>query len=174
MSNKPSKKKHGKRFWFWTRLSTWTILSVIIPALIIFTQYELFDQRNSTTKITGWGLIALISLIGGVFYIIKSFADAEHNPWVDGMIKGFTIVILPLLAIYLLTGIIAFNLEKIRVILIVTMVAEAIALPINPLPQYVAEKRKELKIQETIGIGSKELKSIAKLAEMATEKEKVR
>jgi hypothetical protein len=174
MSDKPSKKKHGKRFWFWARFSTWTILSVIIPVAVIFTQYELFAERSSTTKITGWGLIALISLGGGVFYIVKSLADAEHNPWVNGMIKGFTRIILPLLAVYLLTGIIAFNLEKIRVILVVTMLAEGIALPINPLPQYVAEKKKKRKMQETIGISSEELKSIAKIAEMAVEKERVR
>ena len=175
MSKTPSnKKKKGKRFWFWARLSTWTILSVIIPAAVIFTQYDLLTERNSTTKLTGWGLIALIGIGSGVFYIVKSLADAEHNPWVDGMIKGFTRVVLPLLAIYLLTGIIAFNLQKIRVILIVTMLAELIALPINPMPEYVAEKKKQRKMQETIGISSDELKSIAKIAEMAAEKERVK
>jgi uncharacterized membrane protein HdeD (DUF308 family) len=174
MSNKPSKKKHGKRFWFWTRFSVWFLLSVITPSAIIITQYEIFSERTSTTKITGMGLIALIALGGGVFYIIKSLSDASHNPWINGMMEGLIKVILPLLGVYLLTGIIAYNLDKIRIILVVSLLAEGLALPINPLPEYVAEQKKKRKLQETIGITSDELKSIAKIAEMATEKEKVK
>jgi hypothetical protein len=173
MSEKPSKKKHGKRFWFWARFTTWFSLSVVAPAAVIITQYEIFSESQSTTKITGMGLIALISIGGGVFYIVKSLSDASHNPWVDGMVKGFTRVILPLLGIYLLTGIVAHNLEKIRIIVLVSLLSESIALPINPLPQYVAAKKKEIKMKETIGISSKELATIAKVAERAAEKERV-
>jgi hypothetical protein len=173
MSDKTSKKKKsGKRFWFWSRFTVWFLLSVVTPSAIIVTQYDIFSERESTTKITGWGLIALIGLGGGVFYIVKSLSDASHNPWVEGMVKGFTFGILPLMGIYLLTGIIAHNLEKIRIIVLVTMISESIALPINPLPQYVAEKKKEIKMKETLGIGTKELATIAKVAEMAAEKER--
>jgi hypothetical protein len=174
MSEKPSKKPKTKRFWFWSRFTAWFFLSVITPSAIIITQYEIFSQRNSTTKITGMGLLALLGLGGGVFYIVKSLGEAENNPWVSGMVQGFVRIILPLLGVYLLAGIIAFNLEKIRIILVVSLLAEGLALPINPLPEYVAEKKKQRKMQETLGIGTDELRTIAKIAEMAAEKEKVK
>jgi hypothetical protein len=174
MSEKPSKKPKTKRFWFWSRFTAWFLLSVITPSAIIITQYEIFSQRNSTTKVTGMGLLALIALGGGVFYIVKSLGEAENNPWVSGMVQGFIKIILPLLGVYLLAGIIAFNLEKIRIILVVSLLAEGLALPINPLPEYVAEKKKQRKMQETLGIGTDELRTIAKIAEMAAEKEKVK
>lgn len=167
MSKTPSKKKHGKRFWFWTRASVWSIFSIVIPAAIIVTQYDIFTQRDSLTKVTGWGLVFLISVAGGVFYIIKSLGEAENNPWINGMARGVKNIILPLLLIYYLTGIIAFNLVKFNTILIVTLIAEAIALPINPFPEYIHQRREEKKVKETLGISKEELKAIANMAQRA-------
>lgn len=167
MSNKPSKKKHGKRFWFWTRATLWSIFAIIIPAGVIFTQYEIFTQRDSLTKVTGWGLVFLISIAGGVFYIIKSLGEAEDNPWINGMARGVKNVILPLLLIYYLTGIIAFNLVKFNTILIVTLIAEGIAIPLNPFPEYIHQRRQEKKVKDNLGISTEELKAISQMAQRA-------
>jgi hypothetical protein len=169
MSKKPSKKKK-QRLWFWIRFILWSSFSVIIPAVVIITQYEIFTERNSTTKITGWGLVFLIAIAGGVFYIIKSLGEAENNPWINGMARGVKNIILPLLLIYYLTGIITYNLVKFNTILIVTLIAEAIALPINPFPEYIHKRREDKKVKQTLGITKEELKNIAMMAELSQRK----
>jgi uncharacterized membrane protein HdeD (DUF308 family) len=167
MSTLPSKKKHGKRFWFWVRFLLWSGLAIIIPTVVIITQYDIFTERNSLTKVTGWGLVFLLALAGGIFYIVKSLGEAEDNPWINGMARGVKNIILPLLLIYYLTGIIAFNLVKFNTILIVTLIAEGIALPLNPFPQYIHQRRQEKRVKENLGISVEELKSISQLARTA-------
>jgi hypothetical protein len=132
--------------------------------VVIITQYDIFTERNSLTKVTGWGLVFLLAIAGGVFYIIKSLGEAEDNPWINGMARGVKNIILPLLLIYYLTGIIAFNLVKFNTILIVTLIAEGIALPLNPFPQYIHERRYQQKVKENLGISVEELKAISQLA----------
>jgi hypothetical protein len=141
-------KKHPKIF-FILRFLLWSILTIGVPTFIVLEQYAFFKQYQAfTLRISGWGIIILV--IGAVFtfYILKTLADAINNPILKQTLNGVIKITLPLLVVFLLTGIIVNNIDKIRIILLLSLVSTGIAIPINPLPEYLYNqkiKRGEIK-----------------------------
>jgi hypothetical protein len=136
-------KKHPKIF-FILRFLLWTILTIGVPTFIILEQYSFFKEYQSfTLKISGWGTIVLILGSLFTFYILKTLADAINNPVLKQTLNGIIKITLPLSIIFLLTGIIVNNIDKIRIILWVSLISTGIGIPINPLPQYLYNQKKK-------------------------------
>jgi hypothetical protein len=137
------KKKHPKIF-FILRFLLWSILTIGVPTFIVLEQYAFFKQYQSfTLRISGWGIIILVIGAAFTFYILKTLADAINNPVLKQTLNGITKITLPLLIVFLLTGIIVNNIDKIRVILWVSLISTGIGIPINPLPQYLHNQKKK-------------------------------
>lgn len=137
------KKKHPKTL-FTLRLIGFILIGIIGPLLIIYSQYQMFSPRvPNSIKIHGWGIVAAIVLFGGLYYIISSLAQAFSNYAVRQIMSGISKIIVPLLIAYLLAGTIAANIDKIRIILLGSLICQAIAIPLNPIPPilYMREEK---------------------------------
>jgi hypothetical protein len=137
------KKKHPKIL-FTIRLFVWSVLTIGVPVFVILQQYAFFKEYQSfTLKVSGWGIIILLLFASFLIYILKTVADAINNPILKQTINGLVKITLPLAVIFLLTGIIVSNIDKIRIILLISLVSTTVALPINPLPEYLYNQKKK-------------------------------
>lgn len=137
----PKKMSAGE---FWTRFAFWTLFSVMVPIGFIAWRFGLFKLTDNTAqtaslKLSGWGIIGVI--IVGLF-ILAIIRQAKKGLAYGSMlcqcIDGYSLLIPLLLAILLIDGI-KDNIDKFEQILIVTLVSEAIGIPINPMRRWAME-----------------------------------
>lgn len=123
---------------FTIRLVLWLLFVAIIPIISIVDKYDLV--KNSPLKYTGWGIIAWIILfvvgMAVLCYILKLIKWSMTKQ----MITGIMVVILPLVFLLGLTDLIATHVGNIKYILIVSIISEFIAIPLNPFPKMIYEK----------------------------------
>jgi hypothetical protein len=138
------KKKHPKTV-FTLRLIGFVLVGIIGPLIIIYSQYQMFSpQVPNSVKVHGWGIIAAIILFSGIYYVITSLAQAFSNYGVRQIMSGVGKVIIPLVIAYLLAGTIAFNIDKIRIILLGILICQAIAIPLNPIPPIIYMREEKI------------------------------
>lgn len=124
--------------WFFIRLFVWVLFAIVGPLILILTQYDFFSATQTVSqKLSGWGIIIIIIIFSGVYYILSSVAKAMSNPYFENVLMGILKVVLPLIIVYFLSGIIARNIEKIKIILMGSIIFQSIALFINPLPEFI-------------------------------------
>ena len=136
---------------FITRAISWAVFAAGLPFAFIAWRYGIFKDQNSIA-ISGWGLLGIIILI--VFFI--TLANYIRKGLEPGMFKqcasGFCKVILPLLAVLLIVQGIKSDIELFEKALGVTIVCEIVAIPINPFPEWLAKRQKDLKLEEQEGM----------------------
>ena len=123
---------------FTIRLILWLIFSAVVPIIAIAHKYDFVKSGN--TKYTGWaiiaGVIAFISVMVSLRYVLKLLKRSMAKQ----VISGVMLVIIPLCFLFVLTDLIANNIENIKYILVVSIVSEFVAIPINPFPKMLWEK----------------------------------
>ena len=123
---------------FTVRLILWLLFVAVIPILTIIDKYDLV--KNGAFKYTGWGIIAwiIVFVVGMAVlcYILKLIKWSMTKQ----MITGIMVVILPLIFLLGLTDLIATHVGNIKYILIVSLISEFIAIPLNPFPKMIYEK----------------------------------
>lgn len=123
---------------FTIKLILWLIFVAVIPIMAIVDKYDLV--KNGTLKYTGWGIIvgviAFVVIMVVLGYILKLIKWSMTKQ----VLTGVMIVIVPLIFLLILTDLITKNIENIKYILIVSIISEAIAIPINPFPRMIYEK----------------------------------
>lgn len=123
---------------FTVRLILWLLFVAVIPILTIIDKYDLV--KNGALKYTGWGIIVwIIVFVVGMSvlcYILKLIKWSMTKQ----MITGIMVVILPLIFLLGLTDLIATHVGNIKYILIVSLISEFIAIPLNPFPKMIYEK----------------------------------
>lgn len=123
---------------FTIQLILWLIFVAVIPIIAIAHKYEF--TKKGTMKFTGAGIIAgvvvFIVVMVGFFYILKLFKWSM----IKQIITGIMIVITPLMFLLSLTDLIANNIQNIKYVLIVSIISEFIAIPLNPIPRMIYEK----------------------------------
>lgn len=130
---------------FWIRFFFWIIFAFGVPIAIIAYEYQVIDA-HSEYQLTGWGLIIAIILFIGAFVILGYLLQALQWSWVKQILGGVRNAILPLAFLYLITSVIATNIEKLQIILSVSLISEIIAIPLNPFPKWLWLKNiKDLK-----------------------------
>lgn len=121
------------------------LFSCIIPFVFIAWRYELFS-KVSRVSLSGWGIIAIIIIFVFAIYVAKSIKRAYRNRkrWsmtvqvIDGVAK----VLLPLLALFFTMNAIIASADLFKQALIVVIICEGIAIPINPLPKWEVDNFK--------------------------------
>lgn len=128
------------------RFILFAIFACILPFVFIAWRYELFTQV-SKLSFGGWGLVAVIILLVFCIYVsrsIKEVLKAKNGySMTIQVINGLTKVILPLVCVYLIVNAIGENIALFKQTMVVVIVCEIIAIPINPIPKWKSESIKE-------------------------------
>lgn len=123
---------------FTVQLILWLIFSAVIPIIAIANKYDFV--KEGTAKYTGWaiiaGVIAFIVVMVALRYILRLLKWSMTKQ----VISGIMLVIVPLCFLFVLTDLIANNIENIKFILVLSIISEFIAIPINPFPKMIWEK----------------------------------
>lgn len=127
---------------FWTRFSLWVIFSVIIPVGFIGWRYELFRKVGSLS-LSGWGLFAIVIIFAFIITLAK-YIKAGFSEWsmVGQIITGIIKIMLPLGAILFICMGIRNNIDYFIQALCCILMCEAVAIPVNPMPEWVYKKSK--------------------------------
>lgn len=117
------------------RFFFFTIFALVLPVLFIGWRYQLFGRVNKMS-LSGWGVIVLLIIIFFVRYVAKMVKRAEPYSMFNQIVTGFKKIILPLFILFILLNTIKGNIDLFIQALQVTIISEAIAIPINPLPKW--------------------------------------
>lgn len=131
--------KHPKLV-FAFRCVLWAIAAAILPFVFIAWRYGIFTQQ-SQIKLTGWGFIAIIILIVFLITFMKYIYKGLKPGFLKQCVSGLVSIVLPLLVLYLLVVSIAENLNAFKQALGCVILCELIAIPLNPFPSWLEEKR---------------------------------
>lgn len=126
---------------FITRIVLFTIFACVLPFIYISLRYELFT-KVSKVQVGGWGCIAIIMVLIFVFYVAKMVKKGIPYSMVTQCITGFCKVIVPLLMLYVFVYNIKESADLFLNVLLITIVCEAIAVPINPFPKWLEDHKK--------------------------------
>ena len=133
----PAKKKV-----FIARAIAWAAFACGLPVAFIGWRYDLF-RKVGTLQLSGWGLFALVI----VFFFLRAFIKyikAGLGGWsmTKQIINGITSILLPLGALLAVCVGIRSNIDYFVQALCCTLMCEALAIPMNPFPEWVYEKSK--------------------------------
>lgn len=138
-----------KKIIFIIRALLWFYFSLFLPICAITKNYDLV--KPNPFKYTGWAIICSIFLvisISAIFgYIIQSLRYSIYIQIFSGIKK----ILIPIIVMLLICTIIDKNIDKIMNILKICLISEAVAIPINPFPKWVYE-RKIKKFKEEINL----------------------
>lgn len=139
-------KEHPKTV-FAIRFVLWAACAAVLPFAFIAWRYDIFTTE-SKIKLTGWGFIAVIILIVFVSTLIKYIYKGLKPGLAKQCVFGFVSIVLPLVILYLLITSIEDSLRLFKQALGCTILCEAVGIPLNPFPAWLAERAKEDKAKE--------------------------
>lgn len=129
---------------FAIQLILWLVFVAVIPIISIVDKYDLI--KNGTLKYTGWGIIVGVILFVTIMVILGYILKLIKWSMTKQILTGAMIVVVPLIFLFILTDLITKNIDNIKYILIVSIISESIAIPLNPFPRMIYEKNiKDLK-----------------------------
>lgn len=102
-------------------------------------------RPRTTIQINLWSIIAII-ILGTVISTIAYYSVAALKTkffWWKQIVVGFIKVILPLVILYAITSWLATNVAVLKEVLLITIGFEAIAIIVNPFPQWCFENNVE-------------------------------
>lgn len=129
---------------FWIRFSLWTLFAVVVPIGFIAWRFGLFKPTDNTVqttslKLSGWGIIGVIIIGIFILAIIRQAKKGlPYGSMLCQCIDGYSLLIPLLLAVLVIDGV-KDNIDKFEQILIVTLVSEAVGIPINPMRRWAME-----------------------------------
>jgi hypothetical protein len=126
---------------FWVQVVLWFIFAYVIPASYMIYRYNLF-QVMSKVNLSGGAILLGILTFSVLFVILKYVVlKGAYARW-KYIVKMYTFLILPLgLCLYTLVCA-RDEISRLIEMLGCVVICEAIAIPINPLPDYAHEKSK--------------------------------
>ena len=134
-------KEHPKTV-FGIRVFLWATFSAILPFAFIAWRYQIFTSV-SKLKITSVGLLAIIIAIVFIISLLKYIYKGLKPGFVKQCIFGAIGIILPLLVIYILINAIEDNIHLFKQALGCVILCEAISIPLNPFPAWLAKREVE-------------------------------
>ena len=142
MDNENVKKMSKKEFWI--RFSLWVLFAIVAPIGFLAWRYGLFTLREGAkTSLNGWGILAVIIL--GIFFIYMIKEAKKGMPEGSLLVQcidGYGLLIPMVLLILLLDGI-KESINYFEEVLIVLVICEGIAVPINPMRKWAAQNKIE-------------------------------
>lgn len=140
---------------FLLRLFLFVLFSLVIPISYVCFEFNIFNQVSKiSSSINIFGILVILISIFFVFYIVKTIDSIKKYSMFFQVIKGIFKVLLPMIAIFFVFNYISNNIlstiitnakQSIALIknftkaLILCIVCEAIAIPLNPIPKWKYE-----------------------------------
>jgi hypothetical protein len=94
-------------------------------------------------SLSGWGIVGILIVFFFVKYVLKMLKTGLPFSLFTQCISGILKVILPLVCVYMLVEALKGSIDYFAQALAFTIVCEIIAIPINPLPKWLADTRTE-------------------------------
>lgn len=142
---------------FWIRLILYVIFGGIIPFVFLVWRFNLFGKVSSIS-IGGWGIVAIVFVAIFFARLFKAVRKGlPYSIWtqiLDGIIK----VLIPLAVAAVVVYLFKDLTMQIFQFLMVVIISEMVAIPINPLPKWIHDNKIEQdndntkKLLETLGI----------------------
>lgn len=161
--------KEHPRVVFFVRFFFWVLFALVLPILFIGFRFQLFSKQTEIV-LSGWGIIAVVILLAfviGLLRYIRLGLKKKHNLFLQ-CLNGFLKIIVPLIGMFVILYNMKNNLDYFLQALGCLIICEVIAIPINPMPAWVYESQKDLRVEERkdtidyllskISIGSKDNK----------------
>lgn len=125
---------------FFARAVIWSMFACVLPVCFIGWRYDLF-KKAGTLQLSGWGLFAIVIVFAFLFVLVK-YIRAGFTEWsmLKQIINGVIKVIIPLGTVLALCIGIRANLDYFIQALSCTLLCEAMAIPINPFPEWIYNK----------------------------------
>lgn len=125
---------------FIIRACMWVLFSCVIPVLFIGYRYDLFKKAGEL-QLSGWGLIALVIVFVFCITFVK-YIKSGMTEWsmLKQVLNGVGKVIIPLMGLLCVIMAISSNIKYFEQALCCVIICEAIAIPINPFPQWIYKK----------------------------------
>lgn len=129
---------------FWLRLAAWAAFAVMAPIGFLAWRYGLFTASDGVrVSLNGWGILAVIIIGFFLLYVIKEAKRGmPEGSMLVQCLNGYGLLI-PLVLCILILESIKSNIDYLEQVLIVIVVCEAIAIPINPMPRWAVQNNLE-------------------------------
>ena len=130
---------------FWIRFGIWISLAAIAPFVYLAVAYGLFSASGGSGKsLSGWGVVAVVFVSIVILYIVNQTKNSlPRGNFMRQCIGGF-MGLIPLFAAILIIHSVKNVMDEFERFLIIVLVCEAIAVPVNPLPKWAAENNIKL------------------------------
>lgn len=129
-----------KKTIFWTRVVLLVFFGIIFPFAFIAWRFSLFTQV-SKISLNGWGIvgIAILFLISRFYF--KALKGKLPYSMALQIIQGIFTIIVPLIALVGVLYAIRNDIDYFIQALLITIVCECVAIPVNPLPKWAYEQK---------------------------------
>lgn len=132
---------------FAIRAITWFVFAAVLPFLFIAFRYGIF-KSTGTIALSGWGIIAVVIVAAVLIGLLGYLKQGMREGMLKQCIMGFVKIIIPLLMVMIIVNGIKTNIDLFLKAIGVTIACEAIAIPLNPFPAWLEERRKEKNLEE--------------------------
>lgn len=123
---------------FFIKLILWVFFAAAVPIMAIVDKYDMI--KNGTLKYTGWAIIVFI--IAFIFISVICGYIGKIFKWSMPLqiFNGVRLVLVPLFFMLIGVDLIVSNIANVKYILVVSLISEAIAIPLNPFPKWLYMK----------------------------------
>ena len=135
------KKKSETRI-FWTRFTFYVIFAWIIPAGFLIWRFNLFNKIDSIS-IGGWGVVCILFSAGFFIKLMRQVRKGLPYSLGSQILEGYMKIVIPLLATLLCIYALQEFINQLIQFLIVVIISEAIAIPLNPFPKWIHDNHLE-------------------------------
>ena len=125
---------------FLARLILFTIFACVLPFSFIAWRYHIFTTLNSVS-LSGWGIIAIVIALVFIVYVARMLKRGMPYSMLTQCIGGLLKVTLPLIILYVVVNAIKNQSEIFLQALLVVIISETIAIPINPFPKWLNDNQ---------------------------------
>ena len=125
---------------FLARIILFTIFACVLPFSFIAWRYHIFTTLNSVS-LSGWGIIAIVIALVFIVYVARMLKRGMPYSMLTQCIGGLLKVTLPLILLYVVVNAIKNQSEIFLQALLVVIISETIAIPINPFPKWLNDNQ---------------------------------
>lgn len=135
--------KKKERNIFITRVVLFSIFACVLPFVFIGWRYDIFRVNNKISprvSLTGWGFLAILIVFFFVRYCMNILKHSIPFSMTHQFLSGIIKIIMPLLLLLFVINALENSIAFFKQALIVTIICEGVAIPLNPFPKFMHDK----------------------------------
>lgn len=151
--NKEATAKREKAI-FLARAAGFILFAAIMPFCFIAWRFGIFSNKENLS-LSGWGIIGIVVVSIVLVYVLRQVGKTVPHTMTGQCINGFLHVILPLGVLLLMLEGVKTRIQYFEQMIMVIILCEVIAIPINPFPKWIHDHM----VTEKLNIASETQKS---------------